>query len=431
MRGTAPLAAALAAALVTALALAGWLIGLEATVAASAEATSISIRVEPGTVAPGGAATVRGHLRVPGASAAGREVGLEAKATGETDFVQVGTTTAGPNGGVVVSVRPEVTTRYRWRYAGAEDAIERVSGTVIVTVRTTGQPGRRVPTAIAIRAVRPAVAPGAATAVRGRLHAGQLTLRGKWIVLLSKSAGADTWQFRNARRTDRAGRVNFLIRPRTHTSYRLNFSGTQVHRPARSGVVEVRVRPTVTVAVDPTQVDPGASITVTGAIAGPEGPVGEATVDLMAREVRRGATWAVVASTTSAADGAVRLLAAPEQTSRYRLWVRASLATPSARSRTVTVEVRSPSSLSIRGKSAAEGFVVSGRLMAEGQAVRGEEVVLRSYDAATSTWPVVATAVTGRHGWVRFVQQPVPGASYRLGYDGPRFMSSTSATLTP
>src|SRR5262245_25246483 len=115
MRGTRPLAAALTAVL----ALAGCLVVLEATVAASAEPTSISIRVEPGTVAPGGAATVRGHLRVPGGSAAGREVGLEAKATGETDFLPIGTVVAGPNGGLVISVQPEVTTRYRWRYAGA------------------------------------------------------------------------------------------------------------------------------------------------------------------------------------------------------------------------------------------------------------------------------------------------------------------------
>ena len=95
-----------------------------------------------------------------GGSAAGRAVALEARTTGEDVFTPVGTATADAKGGLILVVRPEVTTRYRWHYAGAADARSRFSGEAVVRVRTGEHPARRIPTTLSIRAMKPIVAPG-------------------------------------------------------------------------------------------------------------------------------------------------------------------------------------------------------------------------------------------------------------------------------
>lgn len=393
--------------------------------------TSFSIRAENGTIVAGGSAAIVGALFVPDGSVAGRPVTLEAKASGEAGFLPVAEAVTGSAGRVRLTVQPVVTTRYRLRYAGADDAAPEVSAVVVVRVRAVVPGGRRAPTSISIRAVKPAVLPGAATSVRGRLRGEpQAGLGRRRVVLLAKSAGAGVWQFHDARRTDRAGQVHFLIRPRTHTQYRFTFAGTSAYRASRSGVADVRMRPVVTIAADPVLLDPGESTSITGAVAAETGPLVGATVDLLAREVGSGAAWLVVASTTTAADGSVSLLAAPSETTAYRLRVNATGDVPAGRSGAVRVAIRSASSLAIRGATTPEGFVITGRLVANAEPVRDATVTLESYDAAAATWRALGSATTDARGRVRFLQPMSPGASYRLVYDGPRFASSTSATLT-
>ncbi|MBA2953391.1 hypothetical protein GON03_03630 [Nocardioides sp. MAH-18] len=393
--------------------------------------TSISIRAENGAVVAGGTATIVGFLFVPDAAASGRPVELEARATGEADFLPVAEAVTSTSGKVRVDVQPAVTTRYRLRYAGAEDAAPATSAVVVVRVRTVASPGRRSPTSMSIRAVKPAVLPGAATTLRGRLRGEpQAGLGHRRVVLLAKSAGAGVWQFHYARRTDRAGQVHFLIRPRTHTQYRFTFAGTAAYRPTRSGVVDVQMRPVVTIAADPVLLDPGESTSITGTVTAETGPLVGATVDLLAREVGSGASWLMVASTTTAADGSVSLLAAPTVTTAYRLRSNATGDVPAGRSGSVRVAIRSASALAIRGATAPEGFVITGRLVADADPVRNAEVTLQTYDATTATWRDVVSGLTNARGRVRFVRPITPGASYRLVYDGPEFASSTSATLT-
>lgn len=408
------------------------LTGLGASAPAVAQQpTSFSIRVENGTIAAGGTATVVGFLFVPDGSVAGRPVDLEARAAGETEFLPVGAAVTSAAGKVRLKVQPVVKTFYRLRYAGADDAAPEVSAVVAVRVRAVVPPSRRAPTSISIRAVKPAVLPGAASPLRGRLRGEpQAPLGRRRIVLLAKSAGAGTWQFHQARRTDRAGRVHFLIRPRTHTQYRFTFAGTSAYRASVSGVVDVRMRPVVTIVADPAQLDPGQSTSITGTVTTGAGPLVGATVDLLAREARPGAPWTTVASTTTAADGSASLLAAPTATTAYRLRVNPTGDVPAGRSAAVRVTIRSASSLSIRGDTRPEGFVVSGRLLAGDLPVRSAEVALQTYESAAATWRTVAAATTGRQGRVRFVRPITAGASYRLVYDGPQFASSTSATLT-
>jgi len=310
------------------------LVGAPVAADTAPAATSISIRTLKPAIAPGRTGSVVGHLQVRGGSAAGRIVALEARAMGEATFTPVGTATAGARGGLRLDVLPQVTTRYRWHYAGAADARPRFSGVALLRVRTPQHPAQRLLTTLSIRAVRPVVAPGGRDVVRGTLRSGRVELRGRYVVLLARASGQSDWQFRKVQRTGREGRVSFAVHPRVRTAYRLAFAGTGTFRPAKSAIVRVGVR----------------------------------------------------------SDA--------------------------------------PSSLSIRGRDVAKGFAVSGQLRAQGHPVRNAAVRLQTYDAATSTWTDTASARTGRHGVVRFVRPSAPGTQYRLAYFGPRFASSSSATLT-
>ena len=114
---------------------------LHASADTGVASTSLSIRAVHGAVRPGGSDTIAGSLAVAGSgSAAGRTVTLEAKPMGTDDFVPVGDTTARTHGGVRESVTPDVTTRYRWHYAGDTDARQSYSGVVSVRVRTPHHP---------------------------------------------------------------------------------------------------------------------------------------------------------------------------------------------------------------------------------------------------------------------------------------------------
>lgn len=396
--------------------------------------TSFSVRVDNGTIATGGTATIVGFLFVPDGSVAGRPVELEAQATGETSFLPVAAALTSSTGRVRLKVRPAATTRYRLRYAGAADANAEVSAVVVVRVRAAVSSGRREPTSISIRAVKPAVLPGVATKVQGRLRGEpQAPLGRRRVVLLAKTAGAGPWQFHEARSTDRAGRVHFLIRPRTHTQYRLTFAGTPAYRSARSGIVDVRMRPVVTIAADDAQLDQiDSPTTFHVSVVHESGPVAGATVELLEREPPgSGARWTVIASTTTQADGTASVFVAPGATTSYR-WRSSALGDiPAGRSAALRVEVRPQSTLAVSGGPVtAVGFVIEGRLVAQGRQVRNAAVTLQAYDAAASTWTVITTGLTGRKGRVRFVRPYEPGASYRLVYDGPQFAASTSATVT-
>jgi hypothetical protein len=88
------------------------------------------------------------------------------------------------------------------------------------------------------------------------------------------------------------------------------------------------------------------------------------------------------------------------------------------------VKVRAPSSLSIRGRHTAAGFVVSGVLRGDHHTVRNAPVNLETLAADGMTWTVVTSGFTGHHGKVTFLEPSSEGASYRLSYAG-------STTLAP
>jgi hypothetical protein len=312
--------------------------------AAAPAATSISIRTLKPSIDAGRTGTVVGNLQVAGLSAEGRAVALEAMAVGESEFTPVGSALAGRKGNLRVIVRPEVTTRYRWSYAGEPDAEPRVSGVATLKVRTKPRPQQRRATTISVLADRGAVAEGGRDVLRGTLRAGHDVLARKYVVLLSRTATEPDWEFRTSRRTGREGRVAFGVRPVVPTEFRLAYAGSPLHRPATSAVVEVDMRPTVTIVVEPPEVEPGESLEVAGSVVHAGSPVAGATVELQARTLQPKGAWEVLSTATSAVDGTVSFDAAPAATTRYRLRVQPVAGLPTGTSRAVDVQVRKATS---------------------------------------------------------------------------------------
>ncbi|MFC6342095.1 hypothetical protein ACFP8W_08910, partial [Nocardioides hankookensis] len=295
-------------------------VGAPAVAATAAPAaTSISIRPLQPSVTPGESGVIAGNLQVEGASPADRPVDLEAQAAGEQVFTPIGTATTGDKGGVRLTVAPEVTTRYRWHYAGADDAKPRYSGVAVIRVHAPSHPAHRLPTTLSIRAMRPVVGADGTGVVRGNLRVNRFHLRGKYVVLLARTTPGGNWQYRNGQRTDRDGLVSFRVRPASPTAYRLAFAGTSRFRPVRSGTVQIGVRQVVSILAEPRRVDPGGSSVVSGTVTYSASPVAGVSVDLVSKTVRPKTAWAIAETATTAADGSVSFTVTPATAYRYRL----------------------------------------------------------------------------------------------------------------
>ena len=135
-----------------------------ATESSRAAESTLSIRVPHSRIEAGDTTRVLGSLHIRGPlDPAGRTVTLEARSAGATGFTPVGTDVAGPRGGVRLEVAPTVTTRYRWTYAGAEDARPSHSGVARVVIVEDQHGGHRLATSLSIRAAHRVVGPTAAT----------------------------------------------------------------------------------------------------------------------------------------------------------------------------------------------------------------------------------------------------------------------------
>ncbi len=403
---------------------------LNASATGGRAATSLAIRVVHPSVKPGDSDTVTGALGVAGpATPAGRIVTLEARPLGATSFTPVGDATARDHGGLTETVTPDVTTRYRWHYAGDTDARPSVSGVAVVRVRTPQHPAHRIPTSLSIRAVHRVAQRDGVDVVRGRLRAGRVSLPHRRVILVSRTADG-SWAFVGAHRTRRLGAVAFRVAPSADTAYRLVFLGTPLLRPARSAVVRVVSRPDLSISATPQRIDPGDTTTVSGTATDDGAPVAGATVKLLARKVGSKHGLHLVGTGTTAADGSVSFTDTPAVSTVYRLHLLRAPGQPGAVSDRTRVFVRIATSLSIRGKEKATQFVVSGELRGGGHALGGRIVTLLEQAPGSATWTEAGTDTTGPHGVARFREPQAPGTGYRLAYaGGPRFAPSSSGTV--
>jgi hypothetical protein len=385
--------------------------------------TTISIRTHDRRIEAGESSKVQGNLNIKKSDAEpGQLVSLEAKADGETGFTAIGTTVAGAKGGIKLAVTPAVTTVYRWYYAGSDDARAARSGVAKILVGPkAGDGSHRLQTTLSIRATdRPADADGDSL-VRGKLVARGIEIPHREILLLSRTAG-NPFAVVAMARTDRDGVVRFPVSPTAKTAYRLKFEGTRLLRPSRSGVVRVGVRPVITASAAPTPINPGETSTVSGVATYEGAPLVGATVDLVGRHAKRKhARFAVLATGTTDALGAVSFEQAPTRTTVYRLVVRHTEGTPPrAVSDNVRVVVRKATSLSIRGRTTPNGYAVSGVLRGGGGTIPQQVVALQVLGEDGVTWTEVDSARTKKHGKVQFLEPISEGASYRLAYAGGR-----------
>jgi hypothetical protein len=288
----------------------------------------------------------------------------------------------------------------------------------------------RITTTLSIRASDRLVDGDGRSMVRGRLLAWGIEIPHRAILLLARTSGTPFAPVARAR-TNRDGVVRFPVSPTVRTAYRLKFEGTRRLRPTLSGVVRIGVRPVVDASAAPTRIDPGESTTVSGLVTYEGAAYVGATVDLLARKPGRHSRFAVVATGTTGALGEVSFVRSPLRTTIYRLLVRHTEgAPPRAVSDRVRVVVRTATSLSIRGRTTPDGFVVSGVLRGGGGPVRGRVVSLERLADDAVTWAAIDTARTTKRGKVKFLEPISEGASYRLSFaGGPRFAPSVSGVV--
>lgn len=311
-----------------------------APAAARTAPTSLSIRVLDPRVEPDQTARINGHLAIVGPLArAGRSVTLEAKPLGSAEFVPVAETLTRARGGLSVDVLPQVTTRYRWHYAGDADTREAYSGIGAVRVKDEVGNPHRLTTSLAVRAITRPTDDGILDLVRGQLRVQNLPLRHRPVVLLSRTAADADWAFEGVELTRRHGTVRFPVDPAADTAYRLVFLGTTRLLPARSAVVRVPPRPDVSIAADPTTVSAGETTTLSGVVTFGGAALPGATVSLIGVRAPRPASAKVLATATTAEDGSVTFTDTPPRTTRYRFRVAPAGGRAGTLSAVVTVEV--------------------------------------------------------------------------------------------
>ena len=400
-------------------------------VATDRTATTLSIKTVRSAVAPGASTKVTGVLRVRGQGGQpGHTVTLEAKPQGTDAFVPVAEAVTAERGGLRVIVTPSTPTRYRWHYAGDTETRGSVSGVARVGVRTPTHPPTRLNTTLAIRLSHRAVAPGGESVVRGRLATHRVAVQNRWVVLVSRTSGAEAWAFEEVAQTGPDGRVAFGVSPAERSAYRLAFLGTPLLQPVHSAVVHVAVRPTVTATAEPTVIDPGGTTTISGVVVTAAGPVVGAPVQLLARRVGSPQGLEVVGTGTTAADGTVAITATPLRSQFYRLRVLHSEGVPRALSPRVRVDVTAATSLSIRGRALAQSYVVSGVLRGGGHTLAGREVTVLALAPGATEWVAVGTATTGPHGKAKLAQPLAPGTAYQLSFaGGPKLAPCVSGTV--
>ena len=123
-------------------------------------------------------------------------------------------------------------------------------------------------------------------------------------------------------------------------------------------------------------------------------------------------------------------MVAPEHSTAYRLRVSHTTGIRPGTSPVARVVVRTPSSLSIRGRSVRAGYSVVGQLRGSGHPLAGRAVTLQSVAQGTTEWVAVASGTTNQRGRVFLVEPRVDGTQYRLVFDGDvRRLPSVSGTV--
>lgn len=325
----------------------------------------------------------------------------------------------------------------KFRRAAATVAF--VTGSSLIAVGAAGpaiagpaqqERAKRLNTSLSIAA--PAMtAPNGRAQVSGGLTARGVPLADRRVRLLVKREGMRRWLLGPISSTDRRGRVDYTVTPRTETSYRLKYFGARHLQPTRSEIAVVAPRDTeVSIAATPQNLEPGGSTVISGVITDGEVPLVGATVSLLARETGTGERYALVATGMTAADGTVAFTDIPVRTTSYKLAVQETATSAAARSQRVIVAVKTATRIAVRARTIGDTFSVLGSLRSRGAGIPGRLVRLQSQAPGSEVWVDVKAKRTGRDGVVSFRKSSVEGTSYRLVFTGTdRLGASISRTV--
>ena len=305
-----------------------------------------------------------------------------------------------------------------------------------VAFATSASADRQVATtAIGIEVSPHSISPGESASIRGRLHLASNArdprpLPDQQVTLKQQSANAADWQAVATATTNDRGVVHFTVAPTGTSHYAIVFTGTDRLGASRSRAVTVWVgRPTnLSITTSAASIDPGETVSVHGLLTEDGQPFAGQTVELRARPEHQREDFATVASGTTASDGSVSFAPSPAVDTVYRLVFRHTTTAATAVSPRAAVEVRRPTSLSIR----AVGDTIRGSLLSErNKPLRGQLVALQSSAAGAGSWADVETARTGDHGGVSFAVHPAGPTDYRLSFvETSRFESCQSGIVT-
>jgi hypothetical protein len=246
-------------------------------------------------------------------------VSLQAHTPGTPGYTPVGDATAGPNGGISLSVTPDVTTLYRWHYDGATDARPSNSGVVRVAVTENRHHAHRLGTTLSIRATKRTISKTGVSTIRGHLRSGSTGLPNRHVFLLARRVGQHGWHFVRSDRTAAHGVFSMRVSPRQTTAYRVLYLGSQVFRPSHSGTVKIHVRQQIATSLSVRGRDAAHHrFAVSGELRGGGHAVRHTRVTLWSRAP--GSTpWVPVASQRSGYHGDVHFLRPQSDGTRYQL----------------------------------------------------------------------------------------------------------------
>jgi len=199
--------------------------------------TTLSIRLGHNTITAGQSDSISGSLLTHKTPLNGRNIELERwlpKLKKWQAFVEKKT---GPKGGVEFWVSPAATTSYRLVFPGGPNY--RYTHSAVGTVHV--KPFVKIATELSIAESATApIAPGTADTIAGQLTTTKnKDLAGQWVWLATVSNGKA--HLVKAYKTGKYGRVSFIVKPKSTTTYELEFRGTPVYAASDSGTVTATV----------------------------------------------------------------------------------------------------------------------------------------------------------------------------------------------
>jgi hypothetical protein len=199
--------------------------------------TTLSITLGKNTITAGQSDSISGTLDSKGSAVPGRIVELEKWLPKPKKWAGLVEKKTGAKGGVEFWVTPASTTSYRLVFNGTPKYA--YTHSAVGTVRV--KPFVKIATQLSIAESATApIAPGSSDTISGQLTTTHgRDLGGQWVWLANVVNGKA--HLLKAYKTGKYGKVSFIVKPKSTTTYELEFLGTPVYHSTVSGTVTATV----------------------------------------------------------------------------------------------------------------------------------------------------------------------------------------------